>query len=88
MQNSSLIETIDLYQKTETIHPKLVNGSYAKWRVFSVVVLLGLYYITPWLSWNDRQAILFDLPARQFHILGTTFWPQDFIYLTLILRFF
>ncbi|MCW8997719.1 MAG: cytochrome c oxidase accessory protein CcoG, partial [Kangiellaceae bacterium] len=27
----------------------------------------------------------FDLPARQFHILGTTFWPQDFIFLTLIL---
>lgn len=77
--------TIDLYQKSETIHPRLVNGRFAKWRVIATVLLLGLFYVTPWLNWNGRQAILFDLPARQFHILGTTFWPQDFIFLTLIL---
>ena len=77
--------TVDLYQKTETIHPRLVGGFFAKWRIISAIVLLGLFYLTPWLTWNDRQAILFDLPARQFHILGTTFWPQDFIFLTLIL---
>lgn len=77
--------SIDLYQKSETIHPRLVGGFFAKWRVLSIVILLGLFYLTPWLTWNDRQAILFDLPARQFHILGTTFWPQDFIFLTLIL---
>ena len=30
------------------------------------------------MRWGDRQAILFDLPARKFHILFMTFWPQDF----------
>src|SRR5690606_12735029 len=31
------------------------------------------------------QAVLFDLPARQFHVLGLTFFPQDFFLLTWLL---
>jgi cytochrome c oxidase accessory protein FixG len=38
-----------------------------------------------WLPWNDRQAILFDLNARKFYIFDWIFWPQDILYLTLIL---
>ena len=40
---------------------------------------------SPWVAWNDRQAVLFDLAARKFYIFGLVFWPQDFIYLTLLL---
>ena len=29
--------------------------------------------------------MLFDLPARKFYIFGLTFWPQDFVYLALLL---
>jgi cytochrome c oxidase accessory protein FixG len=49
------------------------------------VALLGLYYIIPWFNWAGHQAVLFDLPARKFYILGLTFWPQDFIFLALML---
>jgi cytochrome c oxidase accessory protein FixG len=35
--------------------------------------------------WDDRQAFLFDLPARKFYLLGLTLWPQDFIYLAWLL---
>ena len=48
-------------------------------------VLLGMFYVGPWLTWAGRQAILFDLPARKFYIFGLTLWPQDFIYLALLL---
>jgi cytochrome c oxidase accessory protein FixG len=48
-------------------------------------VLLGLFYIMPWLMVGGHQAVLFDLPARKFYILGLTFWPQDFIYLATLL---
>ena len=48
-------------------------------------VLLGLYYILPWLTWDGRQSVLFDLPARRFYIFALEFWPQDFIYLALLL---
>ena len=51
----------------------------------SVIVLLGLFYGLPWLRWNGRQAVLFDLPARKFFIFGLTLFPQDFYLLTWLL---
>ncbi len=75
----------DLYAKPEKIYPRQAKGIFANLRILSVFLLLGLYYGTPWLLWNDNQAILLDLPARKFHFFGVTFWPQDFIYLTLLL---
>ncbi|MEL7450844.1 MAG: cytochrome c oxidase accessory protein CcoG, partial [Pseudomonadota bacterium] len=38
-----------------------------------------------WFNWGDRQAVLFDLPARKFYLFGLTFWPQDLIYLAVLL---
>ena len=74
-----------LYEKRGKIYPRQVQGLFARLRVTGVVVLLGLYYFIPWFSWGERQAVLFDLPARKFYIFGLTFWPQDFIYLALLL---
>ena len=39
----------------------------------------------PWIRWGERQAVLFDLPARKFHVFGLTLWPQDFYFLTWLL---
>jgi cytochrome c oxidase accessory protein FixG len=75
----------ELYQKRKKIYPREVHGLFAALRVAGVSTLLGFYYIMPWLSWDGRQAILFDLPERKFYILGMIFWPQDFIYLTMLL---
>ncbi len=77
--------TRDLYQKAEKIYPRQVHGIFARLRVISVWLLLGFFYLGPWISWNGQQAILLDLPARQFRLFGVTFWPQDFIFLTLLL---
>jgi len=44
-----------------------------------------VFYGLPWLSWNGRQAVLFDLGARKFYIFGLVLWPQDFIYLAVLL---
>ncbi len=77
--------TRDLYVKAEKIYPRQVHGIFARLRVLSVWALLGFFYIGPWITWNGRQAILLDLPNRQFHLFGITFWPQDFIFLTWIL---
>ncbi len=71
----------ELYETRQKIYPRQVSGIFASMRVAAVLILLGLYYGLPWLRWDGQQAILFDLPARQFHILGLTLWPQDFIYL-------
>jgi cytochrome c oxidase accessory protein FixG len=75
----------DLYEKRKKIFPKKVSGTFNTLRVLSVWLLLGLYYVLPWVTWNDQQAVLFDLPARKFQIFGLTYWPQDFIYLAMLL---
>ena len=74
-----------LYRRDPKVYPKEVKGRFARLRNLAVVVLLGLYYILPWVNWSGHQSVLFDLPARKFYIFGLTFWPQDFIFLTLML---
>ena len=74
-----------LYAKHQKIYPREVHGLFARLRLLGVLGLLGVYYLTPWLRWEGHQAVLFDLPARKFHILGLTLWPQDFIYLAFLL---
>ena len=74
-----------LYAKREKIYPRIVLGFFTRLKALSGFILLGIYYISPWIQWEGRQAVLFDLPARKFHLFGLTFWPQDFIYLTLLL---
>ncbi len=37
------------------------------------------------MTWNNRQAVLFDCRRAGFYVLGLVMWPQDFIYLTVLL---
>ncbi len=75
----------ELKQQRDKIYPRMVSGKFAMFRATAACVLLGLFYFIPWLSWDGRQAVLFDLPARKFHIFGLILWPQDLIYLTALL---
>ena len=63
----------------------IVSGLFARWRYVLVIATQLLFYGLPWFSWNGRQAILFDLIQRKFYIFGLVLWPQDVIYLTLLL---
>ncbi len=74
-----------LYRKEPKIYPRQVSGRFARLRVIAVWALLGLFYLLPWLTIDGKQSVLFDLPARKFYIFGLTFWPQDFVYLALLL---
>jgi cytochrome c oxidase accessory protein FixG len=71
-----------LYEVRRKIYPRAVHGWFAGWRWALIWLTQVLFYGTAWLQWNDRQAVLFDLAARKFYVLGFVFWPQDFIYLT------
>ncbi len=74
-----------LYRREPKIYPRQVSGRFARLRVIAVWLLLGLFYLLPWLTIGGKQSVLFDLPARKFYIFGLTFWPQDFVYLALLL---
>ena len=83
-KNDASIEQ-ELYKKREKIYPREVHGIFAALRLLAMAALLGIYYGLPWVNWDDHQAVLFDLPARKFHIFSLTFWPQDFFYLSMLL---
>lgn len=74
-----------LYEVRRQIYPRAVSGWFARWRVALVLATQLVFYGGPWLEWNARQAVLFDLGARKFYVFGLVLWPQDFIYLTLLL---
>ncbi|HEX2795454.1 MAG TPA: cytochrome c oxidase accessory protein CcoG [Immundisolibacter sp.] len=73
------------YASRPKAYPREIGGRFQRLRKLAVLALLGLFYGIPWLSWDGRQAVLFDLPARQFHVFGLLFLPQDFFFLTLLL---
>ncbi len=74
-----------LYRKEPKVYPHKVSGRFSRLRDLAMYVLLCLFYFMPWINVGGHQSVLFDLPARKFYILGLTFWPQDFIYLALLL---
>lgn len=67
------------------IYPRSVSGIFARWRVVFVVLTQLIFYGLPWLQWNGRQAVLFDLGARKFYLFGLVLWPQDVVYLAVLL---
>ncbi|GAB3277816.1 cytochrome c oxidase accessory protein CcoG [Parahaliea aestuarii] len=76
---------MDLYQHREKIYTRRIEGFFQRIRLYTGWPLLLGYFLLPWLDWEGRQAVLFDLPARKFHIFGLTFWPQDFFLLAFLL---
>ena len=73
---------VSLYAAQQKIYPRSVAGFFSAWRWLTVWITQLVFYGLPWLQWNDRQAVLFDLEARRFYIFGLVLHPQDFIYLT------
>ncbi len=74
-----------LYEVRRKIYPRAVHGWFAAWRWALVWVTQLVFYGGAWLTWNGRQALLFDIATRKFYIFGLVFWPQDIIYLTVLL---
>jgi len=79
-----------LYAKQIKIHPKRVWGLYRKLKWVAMIVLLGIYYITPWLRWDrgpgvPDQAFLIDIQAGRAYFLWIEIWPQEIYYITGIL---
>ena len=74
-----------LYEVRKKIYPRAVHGAFASCRWGLVFATQLVFYGLAWLEWNGRQAVLFDLAARKFYLFGLVLWPQDVIYLTVLL---
>lgn len=67
------------------IYARSVKGNFDRIRIFMIFFTQIIFYGLPWLQWNDRQAVLFDLGARKFYLFGMILWPQDAIFLAVLL---
>jgi cytochrome c oxidase accessory protein FixG len=74
-----------LYEVRQKIHPRAVTGWFAAWRWSLIWATQLVFYGGAWITWNDRQAVLFDIAHRKFYLFGLVFWPQDIIYLAVLL---
>ncbi len=93
-QDHKIIE--EIYQESlewhvnvgeEKIHAKRMPG---KWRTIKWITASTwlIFFFGPYLRLGDRQAVLFDISSRQYHIFNITVLPQDFWLLSLLLLFF
>jgi cytochrome c oxidase accessory protein FixG len=81
----TVVAQIPLYEVRRKIHPRAVRGTFARWRWVLVLATQLVFYGLAWLEWNGRQAVLFDLGARKFYLFGLVLWPQDIVYLAVLL---
>lgn len=75
-------EVVQFYASSKRIHPKLAKGRFSNWRIIAVVITQLVFYVVPWLQWNGRQAVLFDIAASKFYVFGITLLPSELIFLT------
>ncbi len=74
-----------LYEKHKIVYARSVSGRFNNWRWALVFFTQTLFYGLCWVDWNGRQAVLFHLVERKFYIFGLVLWPQDIIYLAILL---
>ncbi len=79
------IATVDEKGKRVWIYPKKPSGRYHNRRALVAVVLLVIFFVSPFIRVADQPLLLLNFFERKFVILGQPFWPQDFFLLALTL---
>jgi cytochrome c oxidase accessory protein FixG len=79
-----------LYAGRVEVYAKAVKGQFRTIKWAALAILLGLYYLTPWLRWDrgpgaPDQAVLVDMAGRRLYFFWIEIWPQEVYFLTGIL---
>ncbi len=77
--------TSKVLEADHKIQPRSFSGFFRRVRITGGLVLFALYFGVAWLDWGGRQAVLWDLSEKKFHIFSATFWPEDLVLLSGIL---
>jgi cytochrome c oxidase accessory protein FixG len=81
----AVVNTQSLYEKHKKVYPRSITGLFANWRWAMVWFTQLVFYGMCWLEWNGRQAVLFHVIERKFYLFGLVLWPQDVLYLAILL---
>ena len=74
-----------LYSKREPVFPRRVKGRFRSMKWVLMALMLGVYYITPWLRWDrgphlPDQAVLLDMANRRFYFFMVEIWSHEFYF--------
>ena len=58
-----------------------VQGRYRDLRSAANAALIAILFAIPWIRVAGEPLLLFDIPARKFHVFGLVIFPQELIYL-------
>lgn len=80
-------EAPPLYAPRIRVYPRAVSGTWRKVKWGALALLLGIYYLVPWLRWDrgpnaPDQAILIDLDGRRGWFFDVVIWPQEVYFVT------
>ena len=67
------------------IYTRSFTGVFRRLRLGGAGLLMLLFFVTVWLPWGSRQAVLWDLGSGQIYLFGLTLWPQDFVLISALL---
>ena len=78
---------VGLYKPRTPIYPKLAHGPWRTIKWVLLIVMLAIYYVTPWIRWDrpnglPDQAVLVDFVGRRFYFFGIQLWPQEVYFIT------
>ncbi|MEK0085058.1 cytochrome c oxidase accessory protein CcoG [Benzoatithermus flavus] len=79
-----------LYKGRVEVYAKAVKGRFRTIKWAALCVLLGIYYLAPFIRWDrgpgaPDQAILVDMAGRRLYFFWIEIWPQEIYFLTGIL---
>ncbi len=71
------LASVDAAGSRVFIHPAAVKGFFSRWRKVVHWVLLILFLALPWIQIGGHQAILLDIPNRNFVFFGLRLFSHD-----------
>jgi len=77
----------DINTGDKQVYARRIPGRFRNIKWLVMASLLIPFFLAPYLTWNGRQAIYFDIPARKFYLFEVTIWPQDLFILALLMLF-
>ena len=84
-QKRSGLSTLNDDGSRKWINPKLSHGRFLNRRRVVAYGLIALFIALPLVRINGHPALMLDITARRFHILGTKFYPTDTLLMALLI---
>jgi len=80
-----VLSTLNADGSRRWLRPWVAPGRFLTARRWVAYALIAIFTVLPYVKLNGRPALLLDIPAREFAILGALFYPTDTLALALFM---